>query len=149
MRSLTDDFENIVCITEESKDLSTLSVEELIRSLETHEQQRRRRMRSLLNKHFSKATIKGEAQNTQGKGRYQGGKGNGLGGRRCGRKNRKNSLANKIGKEEVKVHGEEVGRATQMLSVSSVASMIIMQKSVTWISVSIVVRLDNLQKISV
>jgi len=34
LRSLTDDFENIVCAIEESKDLTALSMEELARSLE-------------------------------------------------------------------------------------------------------------------
>lgn len=38
LRSLTDDFKNIVCIIGEWKDLSMLSVEELVGSLETHEQ---------------------------------------------------------------------------------------------------------------
>jgi len=41
LRSLTDDFESIVCTIEESKDLLVLSVEELVRSLEAHEQRRR------------------------------------------------------------------------------------------------------------
>ena len=43
LRSLTDDFENIVCAIEESKDLTTLSVEELAGSLEAHEQRRRKK----------------------------------------------------------------------------------------------------------
>jgi len=38
LRSSTDDFENIICIIEESKDLSTILVEEFARSLEAHEQ---------------------------------------------------------------------------------------------------------------
>nr|KYP39766.1 Retrovirus-related Pol polyprotein from transposon TNT 1-94 [Cajanus cajan] len=42
LRSLTDDFESIACVIEESKDLSVLSVEELAGSLETHEQRRRK-----------------------------------------------------------------------------------------------------------
>ena len=43
LRSLTDDFENIVCAIEESKDLTTLSMEELVGSLEAHEQRRRKK----------------------------------------------------------------------------------------------------------
>ena len=38
LRSLTNDFENVVCAIEESKDLSMLTVEELVESLEAHEQ---------------------------------------------------------------------------------------------------------------
>ena len=37
LRLLTDDFENIVCAIEKSKDLTLLSVEELAGSLEAHE----------------------------------------------------------------------------------------------------------------
>ena len=40
LRSLIDKFENIVCAIEESKDLSTLSVEELTGFLEAHEQRK-------------------------------------------------------------------------------------------------------------
>jgi len=47
------------------------------------------------------------------------------------KKKRKSSPIKKIGTEEDKVLGEEVGRATQMLSVLSVASMYIMQRIVT------------------
>jgi len=43
LRSLTDNFENIVCAIEESKDLSTLTVEELADSLETYEQRRKKK----------------------------------------------------------------------------------------------------------
>nr|KYP36143.1 hypothetical protein KK1_042769 [Cajanus cajan] len=47
LRSLTDDFESIACVIEESKDLSLLSVEELVGSLNAHEQ-RRRKMKDTL-----------------------------------------------------------------------------------------------------
>ena len=40
LRSLIDGFESIVCAIEESKDLSVLSMEELVESLEAHEQRR-------------------------------------------------------------------------------------------------------------
>jgi len=43
LRSLTDDFENIVCAIEESKDLTEFSAEELAGSLEAHEQRRRKK----------------------------------------------------------------------------------------------------------
>ena len=43
LRSLTDNFENIVCAIEEFKDLTVLSVEELAGSLEAHEQWRRKK----------------------------------------------------------------------------------------------------------
>jgi len=49
--------------------------------------------------------------------------------------------------EEDEVHGEEVNQATQMLSASSVASMVIMQRSATPASVSVVVSLVILLKI--
>lgn len=42
LRSLTNDFESIVYVMKESKDLSKLSVEKLARSFEAHEQRRRR-----------------------------------------------------------------------------------------------------------
>jgi len=62
-------------------------------------------------------------------------------------KKRKNNSVNKIGTEEDEVHGEEANQATQMLSASSVASMVIMQKTVTRASVSVVVSPDILPKI--
>ncbi|XP_023548359.1 3-hydroxybutyrate dehydrogenase type 2-like [Cucurbita pepo subsp. pepo] len=39
LRSLTDNFKNVVCAIEESKDLAKFTVDELAGSLETHEQQ--------------------------------------------------------------------------------------------------------------
>ena len=62
-------------------------------------------------------------------------------------KKRKNNPINKIGMEEDEVHGKEVNLATQMLSASSVASMVIMQRTVTQASVSVVVSPDILPKI--
>ena len=49
--------------------------------------------------------------------------------------------------EEDEVHGEEVNQATQMLSASSVASMVIMQRSASRASVSVVASPDILPKI--
>jgi len=73
LRSLTDDFENIVCAIEESKDLIALSVEELAGSLEAHEQQRRKKKEESLDQTLqAKATIREKkvpyTQNTRGRG---------------------------------------------------------------------------------
>jgi len=40
LRSLTNDFEGIVCAIKKSKDMSILLEEELVGSLEAHEQRR-------------------------------------------------------------------------------------------------------------
>ena len=45
LRSLTDNFEIVVCAIEESKDLATFTVDEVVGSLEAHEQCRKRRRR--------------------------------------------------------------------------------------------------------
>ena len=72
LRSLTDDFENVVCAIEESKDLSMLTVEELAGSLEAHEQRKKKKKVEPLDQLLqTKMSIKYEkAQNTQGRGRY-------------------------------------------------------------------------------
>jgi len=62
-------------------------------------------------------------------------------------KKRKNNPVNKIGTEEDEVHGEKVNQATQMLSALSVASMAIMQRTVTQASLSVVVSPNILPKI--
>jgi predicted GNAT family acetyltransferase len=61
LRSLTDKFENIVCAIEESKDLSTLSVEELAGSLEAHEQRKMKKKEEAIEEaHQAKESIKDE-----------------------------------------------------------------------------------------
>ena len=47
LRSLTDDFENVVCMIEEPKDLSMLTIEELVGSLEAHEQRKKKKVKPL------------------------------------------------------------------------------------------------------
>ncbi|KAE8676583.1 rhodanese-like domain-containing protein 4A [Hibiscus syriacus] len=42
LRSLTDNFENVVCAIEESKDLTMLTVDELAGSIEAHEQHKKK-----------------------------------------------------------------------------------------------------------
>ena len=51
LSSLSDNFKNVVCTIEESKDLAKFTVDELTDSLEAHEQLRRRRRRHSI-KHF-------------------------------------------------------------------------------------------------
>jgi gag-polypeptide of LTR copia-type len=48
LRSLTDNFENIVCAIEESNDLAKLTVDELAGSLEAHEQCKRKKKKENL-----------------------------------------------------------------------------------------------------
>jgi len=71
LRSLTNDFENVVCAIEESKDLSKLTVEELAGSLKAHEQRKKKKWEPLDQLLQTKMSIKDEkAQNTQGRGRW-------------------------------------------------------------------------------
>jgi gag-polypeptide of LTR copia-type len=47
LRSLIDNFENVVCAIEESKNLAKLTVDELVGSLEAHEQCKRKKKENL------------------------------------------------------------------------------------------------------
>ena len=73
LRSLTDNFKNVVCAIEESKDLVTFMVDELAGSLETHEQRNKKKEETLDQVIQTKASIKDEKvlyyQNVQGRGR--------------------------------------------------------------------------------
>ena len=81
-RSLTNNFQNIVCAIEESKDLATFMVDELTGSLEAHEQRKKKKEETLDQALQIKASIKDEnvlySQNIQGRGR--GSRRNGRGG---------------------------------------------------------------------
>jgi len=81
LRSLTIDFDNIVCAIEESKDLSKLTVEELAGSLEAYEQRRRKTKEDYFGQALQAKTNFQEkklfyTQNTQSRGRGRGGRGN-------------------------------------------------------------------------
>ena len=94
-RSLTNDFENVVCAIEESKDLSKLAVEELVGSLEAHEQRKKKKWEPLDQLLQTKMSIKDEkAQNTQGRGRYRGGIRSGPGGRSRGQEKEQSGQQN-------------------------------------------------------
>ena len=60
LRSLTDNFENVVCAIEESKDLTKFTVDELAGSLEAHEQRKKKKEEPLDQALQTKTTIKDE-----------------------------------------------------------------------------------------
>ena len=73
LRSLTNNFENVVCAIEESKDLATFMIDELAGSLEAHEQCKKKEEETLDQALQTKASIKDEkilySQNIQGRDR--------------------------------------------------------------------------------
>ena len=85
LRTLTNNFESIVCTIEESKDLATLTVDELAGSLETHEQRKKKKEETLEQALQTKTSIKDEKvlyhQNSRNRGRGRGSRGKGRGGK--------------------------------------------------------------------
>ena len=79
LRSLTDNFENVVCVIEESKDLAKFTVDELASSLEAHEQRKKKKKEPLDQALQTKASIKdGKILYLQNfRGRDSGSRGNG------------------------------------------------------------------------
>ena len=61
LRSLTGDFKNVVCAIVESKDLSMLTVEELVGSFKAHEQRKKKKKVEPLDQLLQ---MKGETWNT-------------------------------------------------------------------------------------
>ncbi|KAE8706666.1 hypothetical protein F3Y22_tig00110388pilonHSYRG00007 [Hibiscus syriacus] len=85
LRSLTDDFENVVCAIEVSKDLEELTIDDLAESLEAHEQRKKKNKNESLEEALqAKVFIKDEkvlyTQNFRGRGRGRGDRSNGRGG---------------------------------------------------------------------
>ena len=82
MRSLTDNFENVICAIEESKDLTKFTVDELAGSLEAHEQRKKKKEEPLDQALQTKTTIKdGKVLYSQNfVGRDRGSRENGRGG---------------------------------------------------------------------
>ena len=81
LRSLTNNFENVVCAIEESKDLAMFTIDELAGSLKAHEQCKKKKKEETLNQALqTKASIKDEkvlySQNFQGRGCGRGSRGN-------------------------------------------------------------------------
>ena len=86
LRSLTDEYESIVCAIEESKDLSTLSVEELAGSLTAFEQRRKMKKQNLEEALQAKASL---SEKSEKSGNWQSrGRGESSGGRSFGRNSR-------------------------------------------------------------
>ena len=73
LRLLTNNFENVVCAIKELKDLAKFTVDELVGSLEAHEQRKKKKEETLDQVLQTKASIKDEkelySQNIQGRGR--------------------------------------------------------------------------------
>jgi hypothetical protein len=64
---LTDKFENMVCIIEESKNLTKMIMDKLSSSLEAHEQRKKKKQEVLEEALQAKATLK-EEKSSNGEG---------------------------------------------------------------------------------
>ncbi|KAJ3705098.1 hypothetical protein LUZ61_008803 [Rhynchospora tenuis] len=74
LRSLTGEFENVVCAIEESRDVEKMSIEDLASSLEVHEQRKKKNKQETLEEALqAKATLKeqqiNDGERSQGRGR--------------------------------------------------------------------------------
>ena len=151
LRSLTDNFENVVCAIEESKDLATFMVDELIGSLKAHQKRKKKKEETLNQALQTKASIKDEkvlySQNIQGRGR--GSRGNGQGGQDSRNEEvlrRRESRAKQIGVEEDAIK-DAVKDIIPTSSVTNVKNMATMQIIVTPKNVTIVAEWGMLQKL--
>ena len=71
LRSLTSQFEHIVAVIEESKNLKEISIEELLGSLQVHEQRMQKKIGSIVLKQAldSKLTLNDRGSHSRGRGR--------------------------------------------------------------------------------
>ena len=123
LRSLTNDFESIVCAIEESKDLAILSVKELAESLEAHEQRRGKKHKPHDQALQAQLDLN-ETQNTQSwgpRGRGRGGKeqgDQGRGGRGRGGRDRDNveESTNQTRQQNCHGRGQEKGQGDRSKS---------------------------------
>ncbi|XP_015583600.2 uncharacterized protein LOC107262421 [Ricinus communis] len=81
LRSLTEKFNFVVCSIKESKDIDSLSLDELHNSLLIHEQKINRNRNTTIEEQALKVTSSTNFSNARGRGRGRGYRGNGDGGR--------------------------------------------------------------------
>ena len=93
--SLTDDFENVVCATEESRNLEEMTIDDLSGSLEAHEQRKKKKKQEVLEEALqAKMIIKEDkvmyVQHSRGRGHGCGGHGHGNNNEDKGQMNQQN-----------------------------------------------------------